>query len=55
MGCFFGFKLHLPINHHGQIMAVKITGGNTTDGRQPLPLLYGGKVVGDGDTLPSSS
>ncbi len=24
----FGFKLHLSINHQGQIMAVKITGGN---------------------------
>ena len=28
MGGFFGFKLHLPINHRGQIMAFKITGGN---------------------------
>ena len=32
---FFGFKFHLPINHHGQIMAFKITGGNP-DARQPL-------------------
>ncbi len=27
-GRFLGFEL-LPINHHGQIMAVKITGDNT--------------------------
>ncbi len=31
MGWFFGFKLHLIINHKGQIMAVKITSGNTDD------------------------
>ncbi len=45
LGWFFGFKFHLPINHHGQIMAFKITGDNP-DARQPLeprPLLYGGR------------
>ena len=26
MGWFFGFKLHLAINHRGQIMAVKAMG-----------------------------
>lgn len=31
MGWFFGFKLHLVINNNGQIMAVKITFGNTDD------------------------
>ena len=31
MGWFYGFKLHLIINHKGQIMAVKITPGNTDD------------------------
>lgn len=31
MGWFFGFKLHLIINHKGQIMAVKITPGNKDD------------------------
>jgi Transposase DDE domain len=31
MGWFFGLKLHLVINHKGQIMAVKITPGNTAD------------------------
>lgn len=31
MGWFFGLKLHLVINHKGQIMALKITPGNTAD------------------------
>ena len=31
MGWFFGFKLHIIINHNGQIMAVKITPGNVDD------------------------
>lgn len=31
MGWFFGFKLHLVVNHKGQIMAVKITTGNIDD------------------------
>src|SRR5689334_178928 len=31
MGWFFGLKLHFVINHKGQIMAVKITPGNTAD------------------------
>ena len=31
MGWFFGFKLHMVINHKGQIMAIKITAGNTDD------------------------
>ncbi len=31
MGWFFGFKLHVVINHKGQIMAVRITPGNTDD------------------------
>ena len=30
-GWFFGFKLHVVINHKGEIMAVKITPGNTDD------------------------
>ena len=36
MGWFFGFKLHVAMNHKGQIMAVKITAGNTDD-RDPVP------------------
>src|SRR3954470_11465032 len=31
MGWFYGLKLHFVINHKGQIMAVKITPGNTAD------------------------
>jgi len=31
MGWFFGLKLHLVINHKGQIMALKTTPGNTAD------------------------
>jgi hypothetical protein len=32
MGWFFGLKLHFVINHKGQVMALKITPGNTADG-----------------------
>ena len=38
MGWFSGFKLHLPINHKGQIVAFKITDGSRDD-RQPLAAL----------------
>ena len=31
MGWFFGLKLHLVINHKGQVMAVRITPGNIDD------------------------
>lgn len=31
MGWFFGFKLHIIINHKGQIMAIKISKGNADD------------------------
>ena len=41
MGWFFGFKLHLVINHKGEIMAMKITPGNTDD-RAPLPAMAAG-------------
>jgi transposase len=49
MGWFFGFKLHLVINHRGEIMAVKITPGNTDD-RVPLKDLVAelqGKLLAD--------
>ena len=36
MGWFFGVKLHFVINHKGQIMAVKITPGNTADSTRVL-------------------
>jgi hypothetical protein len=32
VGWFYGLKLHFVINHKGQIMALKITPGNTADG-----------------------
>lgn len=35
MGWFFGFKLHVVINHKGQIVAAKITQGNVND-RKPV-------------------
>jgi len=31
MGWFYSLKLHVVINHKGQIMALKITPGNTAD------------------------
>ena len=49
MGWFYGFKLHLIINHQGDILAAKITPGNVDD-RKPLPELCGtmkGKLYGD--------
>jgi hypothetical protein len=33
MGWFFGLKLHMVINHKGEIMAVKITPGNIADSK----------------------
>lgn len=41
MGWFFGFKLHVVINHKGQFMAVKITRGNVDD-REPVEALTKG-------------
>ena len=41
MGWFYGFKLHLVINHKGEIMAVKITKANTDD-RHPLVAMVAG-------------
>lgn len=48
-GWFFGFKLHLVINHHAEIVAFRITSGNIDD-RKPVPdLIKGmkGKVFAD--------
>lgn len=48
-GWFFGFKLHIVINHKGEIMAVKITPGNTDD-RAPLEAMTAqlqGKLFAD--------
>ena len=49
MGWFFGFKLHLVINNKGEIMAIRITPGNTDD-RAPLRAMVAelkGKLVAD--------
>ena len=50
MGWFYGFKLHLLINHLGEILSVKVTPGQVDD-RAPVPelvkqltgMLYGDK------------
>jgi len=49
MGWFFGFKLHIIINHKGEIMAARLTPGNTDD-RKPMPELVNalkGLIFGD--------
>ena len=43
MGWFYGFKLHLVINNKGEIMALRITAGNTDD-RKPLAGITKGLV-----------
>lgn len=35
MGWLFGLKLHIVMNHRGELMAVKITPGNTSDLKPP--------------------
>ena len=35
MGWFYGFKLHIIVNHLGDIVAAKLTTGNTDD-RKPV-------------------
>ena len=49
MGWSFGFKLHLIVNHLGEILSVKITEGNVDD-RVPVPEMvtpFSGKLYGD--------
>jgi hypothetical protein len=49
VGWFFGFKLHLVVNHQGELLAWQLTAGNVDD-RQPLPqMVVGlvGKLFGD--------
>jgi len=49
MGWFYGFKLHLVVNHHGEIVAEKVTTGNVHD-TQPVRELAEGltdKLYGD--------
>jgi len=38
MGWFFGFKLHLVVNDRGELLACRMTPGNTDD-RAPVPRL----------------
>jgi len=54
MDWFFGFKLHLIINNKGEIMAIKITPGNTDD-RKPFETMVAeleGKMFADKGYIP---
>jgi len=49
VGWFYGFKLHIIINECGELLAFKLTPGNTYD-RKPVPDMTGrlsGKIFGD--------
>lgn len=49
VGWFYGFKLHLVVNDRGEILAVRLTPGNTDD-RAPVPDLtegLWGRLYGD--------
>jgi hypothetical protein len=49
VGWFYGFKLHVAINHLGELMAMRLTPGNVDD-RKPLPLMVKklwGSLYGD--------
>ncbi len=49
MGWFYGFKLHLIVNHQGEILALKVTAGNV-DAREPVQELakeLTGSLYGD--------
>lgn len=49
VGYFFGFKLHLVVNHKGELMSFCVTRGNVDD-RQPLDRLFKGlQGLGAGD------
>ena len=50
-GWFYGFKLHAIINHHGELLAIKVTPGNSDDRKGLLAIasdvfgkLYADKV-----------
>jgi hypothetical protein len=49
MGWFFGFKLHVVINDHGEILAYMLTPGNVDDRKPVLQLSQDlfGKLIGD--------
>ncbi|PQQ36834.1 IS982 family transposase, partial [Photorhabdus luminescens] len=49
IGWFYGFKLHLVVNHQGEILALKVTAGNVDD-REPVRELTAeltGSLYGD--------
>jgi Transposase DDE domain. len=49
VGWFYGFKLHLVVNEKGELLAFRLTPGNTDD-RTPVPELTKGlvgKLFGD--------
>ncbi len=49
LGWFYGFKLHVVINHHGELLACQLTPGNVDD-RGPVPKLaerLWGRLFGD--------
>jgi hypothetical protein len=48
-GWFFGFKLHIVINHKGELMSFKITAGNTDDRAVVEKMMLGlkGWLLGD--------
>ncbi len=49
MGWFFGFKLHLIVNHQGEIVSAKLTPGNVDDREHARELATGltGTLYGD--------
>jgi transposase len=44
-GWFYGFKLHVAINHHGELPSIKVTPGNVDD-RKPVAFLCRGLFGG---------
>lgn len=49
LGWFYGFKLHIVINHQGELLACQLTPGNVDD-RKPVPKLaqrLWGRLFGD--------
>jgi hypothetical protein len=49
LGWFYGFKLHVVINHQGELLACQLTPGNVDD-RRPVPKLaerLWGRLFGD--------
>ncbi|MBZ0278112.1 MAG: IS982 family transposase [Anaerolineae bacterium] len=56
LGWFYGFKLHLVVNHYGEVLAFTLTPGNVDD-RKPVPKLVKalfGKLFGDKGYLSQS-